>query len=337
LLLIVPGSLPDFIGMLIFKSVIMETLNLNISEESSLAESTPIETDGIVSVVAGILPPATQQTFIANGGASNAVFQIISAQHILIENAYFTGEYPLIQYITSKDIGVAVNQPSGQMGITGVSAADKKGIKLSLSVFYNTVDINTSGSVATLNLTALQYKTDDEMYHALNTTNGVASQAICIVNNIPNILLENPEDKTLDNGYKQIAKIALTGDAAWTLNALPLDLWSPFLRIIPESKLIVRSQGNKVADSDAIQLNSNSRIETVINFEGGFKHVPGTKEYLNIFAQTPYIGKRGNPIITNMYPFSLFVWTDGLGKKIPGDKNVLFFKSETGQSTYDET
>jgi hypothetical protein len=314
----------------------MEPLSINTPEKSSLAKSTPIETDGIVAVAASILPPSTQQSFIVNGGASTAVFQIISPEHILIENAYFTGEYPLIQYITSKDIGVAVNQPSGQMGLTGVSAVDKNGIKLNLSVFYNTVDIDTSGSVATLNLTALQYKTDDEMYHAFNTTNAVSSQAMCIVNNIPKIVFENPEDKTLENGYKQIVKIALTGEATWTLNALPLNLWSPFLRVIPESKLIIKNQGNKVAESDAIELNSNSRTQTVINFEGGFTHVPGTKEYLNIFAQTPYIGKPGNPIITNMYPLSSFVWTDGLGKKIPGDKNVLFFKSETGQSTYDE-
>jgi hypothetical protein len=314
----------------------METLSLN-TPESSLAKSTPIETDGIVAVAANILPPATLQTFIANGGTSSAVFQIISPQHIVIENAYFSGEYPLIQYITCKDIGVAVNQPSGQMGLVGAGVVDKQGIKLSLSVFYSTVDINTSGSVATLNLTALQYVTDDQIYHAFNATNIVASQAMCIVNNIPKILFENPEDKTLDNGYKQIAKIALTGDAGWTLNALPLDLWSPFLRIIPESKLIIKNQGDKVAESDVIQLNGNSRIGTVIHFEGGFTHVPGTKEYLNIFAKTPHIGKPGNPIITNMYPLSSFVWTDGLGKQIPGDKNVLFFKSETGQSTYDET
>jgi hypothetical protein len=199
------------------------------------------------------------------------------------------------------------------------------------------VDIDTSGSIATLNLTALQYKTDDGIYHSFNAANVVASQPMCIVNNIPKILLENPEDKTLENGYKQIAKIALTGDAAWTLNALPLNLWSPFLRIIPESKLIVKSKGDTVTESNIIQLNGNSRIDTVINFESGFEHTAGAKEYLNIFAQTPYIGKPGNPIITNMYPLSSFVWTDGLGKKIPGDKNVFFFKNETGQSTYDES
>jgi hypothetical protein len=315
----------------------MKTPDSNAVEEIPAITSTSFETDGIVSVAASILPPAMQQSFVENGKNAKVVFAIVSARKIVIENAYFTGEYPLIQYITAVDIGVAVNQPSGQMGLIGVGNVDNQGIKLELDVFYNTVDINTSGSVGTLNLTALQYKTDEGMYHAFNPAAAIVAQPMCIVNNIPGIFFNNPDDDTLNNGYKQIAKIALTGESGWKLNALPLTLGSPFLRVISKSKLIVKYKGNKVAVSDEIQLDQNSRIQTVIKFDGGFEHMAGEKEILKIYADTPEIGKPGNPIVTNMYPLSSFVWTDGLGIKIPGNKNVLFFKSETGMSVYDES
>jgi len=314
----------------------MKTPDSNALEETSATKSTSFETDGIISVAASILPPAMQQSFVENGKSAKVVFAIVSARNIVIENAYFTAEYPLIQYVTAEGIGVAVNQPSGQMGLIGVGNVDDQGIKLELDVFYNTVDVNTSGSVGTLNLTAVQYKTDEGLYHAFNPAKIVAAQPMCIVNNIPGIFFNNPDDDTLNNGYKQIAKIALTGAAAWKLNALPLTLGSPFLRVISKSKLIVKSKGDKVAVSDVIQLDPNSRIQTVINFDGGFKHYPGEKEILKIYAETPEIGKPGNPIVTNMYPLSSFVWNDGLGVKMPGDKNLSFFKNETGLSVYDE-
>jgi len=314
----------------------MKTPDSDAVEYSAAITSTSFETDGIVSVAASILPPAMQQSFVENGKSGKVVFAIVSARNIVIENAYFTGDYPLIQYITAKDIGVAVNQPSGQMGLIGVGNVDDQGIKLELDVFYNTVDINTSGSVGILNLTALQYKTDEGMYHAFNPVTAIAAQPMCVVNNIPGISFNNPDDDTLNNGYKQIAKIALTGGSGWNLNELPLTLGSPFLRVISKSKLIVKHKGDKVAVSDEIQLDQNSRIQTVIKFEGGFKNVAGEKEILKIYADTPAIGKPGNPIITNMYPLSSFVWLDGLGVKIPGNKNVSFFKNETGISVYDE-
>src|SRR5215472_5105211 len=119
----------------------METSSLISAEETATTQSTSIQTDGIVAVATSVLPPTTPQTFIANGSSSKAVFQIISARHAVIENAYFSGEYPLIQYITCENIGVAVNQPSGQMGLVGAGTVDKQGIKLPLVVFYATVDV----------------------------------------------------------------------------------------------------------------------------------------------------------------------------------------------------
>ena len=117
---------------------------------------------------------------------------------------------------------------------------------------------------------------------------------------------------------------------------MPLNLWSPYIRTIPQSKLIVKFKKEKVAVSDPIQLNANSRIETVISFDNGFKHVAGETEILKIYAKTPQLNKKGNTIFTIMYPLSSLVWVDGLGTKIPGDKNAMFFKEETGDATYDE-
>jgi hypothetical protein len=153
---------------------------------------------------------------------------------------------------------------------------------------------------------------------------------------MPHILFQDPDNDTLQNGFKQIIKIQLTGDTAWSLKKLPLNLWSPYLRTIPQSKLIVKYKGDKIAVSDPIQLNPNSRIETVISFDNRFKHVAGETEILKIYAKTPYLGKKGNTIFTIMYPLSSLVWVDGLGAKMGGDKNAMFFKEETGDATYDE-
>ena len=71
-------------------------------------------------------------------------------------------------------------------------------------------------------------------------------------------------------------------------------------------------------------------------YGSGFKHVPGKAETINIFAKTPKLGYLGSTIFTIMWPLSSLNWVDGLGKNIPGDKDSLYFKEETGQSTYDE-
>jgi len=113
---------------------------LNAAEKSAVTESTSFQTDGIIAVEASILPPASRETFISNGSSSKAVFQIVSSQVVTIENAYLAGPYPTIQYVTAKDIGVAVNHESGQMGLIGVGTVDEKGMRLVLDVFYNTVD-----------------------------------------------------------------------------------------------------------------------------------------------------------------------------------------------------
>lgn len=306
------------------------------AENRSADRSVLYESDGIVTVQTAILPPVTQQSFITNGQTSLAAFQIVSSQHIVIEDAYFSGEYPLIQYAYSEHVGVAVNHESGQMGLVGVGEVDGNGVTLPMQIFYHAVDSNTSGSTAQLNLSALLYRTNDEVYHTFSPINVVPAQPMCLVNNIPHIRFQNPENDTLKNGYKEIASITLTGDTGWILNALPLNLWSPFIGNISKSRLIVKHRGDKIATSAFIHLYPNSRVQTIINFEGGFAHEAGKKEIIKIFADVPETGIGGNPIITNMYPLNSFVWTDGLGALIPGSKNIQFFKQDTGQSTFEQ-
>ena len=55
------------------------TSGLNAAEKSAATESTSFQSDGIVTVEASILPPATPQTFISNGKTSKAIFQILAA------------------------------------------------------------------------------------------------------------------------------------------------------------------------------------------------------------------------------------------------------------------
>ncbi|MEO8710694.1 MAG: hypothetical protein ABI405_01160 [Parafilimonas sp.] len=306
------------------------------AEKTSADKSVLFESDGIVTVETNILPPVTQQTFITNGNTSSASYQIVSSQHIVIEDAYFSAEYPLIQYAYSPHIGVAVNHASGQMGLVGIGEVDGNGFTMPMQIFYNAVDNSTSGSIARLNLTGLLYRTDDEVYHSFSPINVVPAQPMCLVNNIPHLVFQNPENDSINNGYKEIAEIKLSGDTDWTLNALPLNLWSPYLAHIPKSRLTVKSNGSKIATSDMIQLDANSRMQTAINFIGGFKHKAGKKEILRIFADAPEIGIGGNPIFINMYPLNSFAWTDGLGALMPGEKNVQFFKQNTGQSTFQQ-
>ena len=79
---------------------------LTAVEKSAATGSTAFQTDGILTVEESILPPATTETFIANGKSSKEVFQILSSQVVTIENAYFFGTYPLIQYLTTKISGL---------------------------------------------------------------------------------------------------------------------------------------------------------------------------------------------------------------------------------------
>ena len=298
--------------------------------------SSAFVTDNLITMETSILPPVTPQSFVANGQSSLALFQITASQAATINQGYFSGTYPAIQYITSPDIGVAVSH-NGQMGLVGLGIFPAgTGVNLPVEVYYAPVDSSTSGSTAQLSFTGVTYKTNDGIDHDFVPKTALRAQTMCLVNNIPHVLLSNPTSTSVINGdYHQVAKIELTGDTNWVLNSLPLMLSAPTLANIPQSQLIIKSQGTTVKTSSlAIQLGVNSKAQTIIDFTGGFKHTAGQKEILTVYAKTPTIGSGNNPITTTMYPLSSFVWTDGLGVKIPGSKNDRFYKEQTGQSTF---
>ena len=290
------------------------------------------KTDGIITVQTGILPPVTQQCFIPNGGTSITEFQIISSQHILLYNLYFSATYPHIQYITLKNFGVSNVGGNIEFNGGGEIAAGA-GTSLMVQVHYNNADSNISGTIAQLNLTSIIYRTDDEQYHSFFPEYAGKAQPMCIVNNIPNIVFRDPLSDSLHNGFKEIAEIKLTGDTDWTFNTLPLNFWSPYDAAIPKSKLIVKNRGITLSTlTDSVSLQPGCSAQTLINFTGGFHHTAGATDILKIFAPVKSTGF--NLITTTMSPLNSMVWTDDLGVKITGVKNDRFFKQQTGQSNY---
>jgi hypothetical protein len=292
-------------------------------------------TDNLVTIESSITSTVTPQSFIANGSTSQAAFQITASQYVKLTEGFFSGTYPAIQYITSPNIGVAVSH-NGQMGLVGLGILSAgTGITLPVEVNYAPVDSSTSGTVAQLSFTGISYTTNDGIDHDFTPKTPIKAQSMCLVNNIPHILLDTPTNSSLANNYHQIARIILTGDTSWILNSLPLTLWAQYNANIPLSKLIVKNGGNTLTTtSQSIQLGTNSRAQTVINFSGGFTHPAGSRQILNVYAKTPTIGSGINQIITTVNPLSSFVWTDGLGVKIPGSKNNQYYKEQTGQVSF---
>jgi len=298
--------------------------------------SSAFVTDNLVTMETSIMAPVTPQSFVANGQSSLAIFQITAAQAATIDQGYFSGTYPAIQYITSEEIGVAVSH-NGKMGLLGLGIIPAgSGVNLPVQVYYAPVDSATSGTTAQLSFTGVTYETNDGLNHDFTPKAAIKAQTMCLVNNIPHILFSNPTSTAvIETDYHQVAKIELTGDTSWVLNSLPLMLSAPTLANIPQSQLIIKNQAKTVnTTSQAIQLGVNSKAQTVINFTGGFKHTAGQKEVLSVYAKTPTIGQGNNPIVTTMYPLSSFVWTDGLGAKIAGSKNDKFYKEQTGQAAF---
>jgi hypothetical protein len=301
----------------------------NNSKVTSSAMSELVASDGIITVQAGILPPATQQSFIPNGAFSLAEFQVTSSQHVFLYSGAFNATSPLIAGLVAGNFYFNDNGVCPVNSLGGDVYPDQ-GMILPIEVVYNAVDNITSGSVGKLSIKNLEYRTDDEVYHMFYPNKSVEAPDICVVNNIPHLQFTDPENKKLVNGYIEIADVKLSGDTGWTLNALPLSL-SSFNSAVSDSKLIIRSGGEDVPTSGApIYLGAGFTAQTVINFTGGFQHTKGKTEILKIFAQAT--GPKG--IITRLSPLASFKWKDGLGVLIAGTKNGKFFKEDTGQSVF---
>lgn len=291
------------------------------------------KTDGTITVQTGILPPVTQQSFIANGCSSNAEFQIASSKHILISQLFFSATYPLIQSINITNLG---SEPNARGTITyngsGPFINAGEGLSLKAQVNYINVDATMSGKIAQLSLTRIVYRTDDEIYHDFYPDNSGKAQSMCLVNNIPRITFTDPVyGDTISNGFKQIAIIKFDGDTGWVLNDMPLHLASLFTGVIRKSQLIVKCNNKIVARTDSVSLSEGSTAETSVHFSNGFKHIAGKTEVLNVYA--PVSGFY-DVVVTTMAPLSSFTWKDDFGVTLPGVKNIKFYKTQTGQATF---
>ena len=291
------------------------------------------KTDGTITVQTGILPPVTQQSFIANGNSSNAEFQIASTKHILIYQLFFSATYPLIQSINIANLG---SEPNARGTITyngsGPFINAGEGVSLKALLNYINVDATTSGKVAQLSLTRIVYRTDDEIYHDFYPDNSGKAQTMCLVNNIPRITFIDPVyADTIANGFKQIAIIKFDSDTDYTINDLPLHLASLFTGVIRKTQLIVKCNNKIIARTDSVSLSEGSTAETNVHFDKGFKHIAGNTEMLSVYA--PVSGFY-DVVVTTMAPLSSFTWKDDFGITLPGTKNIKFYKVQTGQSTF---
>ena len=311
------------------KDIQPEKQKNNIITASNLSLS---KTDGIITVQTGILPPVTPQTFVTNGSASTSEFQIVTSKRIFIYQLFFSATYPLIQSISITNLG---SQPNALGTVTyngsGPVINAGEGIALRAELFYQHVDSGVSGKTAQLKLTHIVYRTDDELYHDFYPGNAGKANMMCLVNNIPHISFQDPEQHVLYNGFKQIAVIKLQGDTGWSLINLPLHFASPYSGIIPKSSLIIQQHGKTITRSDSVYLRAGYTAETVIHFENEVKHIAGKTETLKVYA--PVQGFY-DIVITSMSPAAAFTWKDGFTTVIPGSKNDKFFKEQTGVSNF---
>ena len=303
------------------------------SQIVSSTQSSEAKTDGVIKVQAGILPPVTQKSFIVNGQSSQAQFQISTRKHIFLYQLVFTDSSKTIEYIVVNGYGVGANS-DGVISLGAIGYVDAgSGYAVNVTINYKKVDSTTSGSRSQLALTDITYRTDDDVYHDFYPQNGVKTQPMYLVNNLPHILFQNPSGDTLKRGYKQIAAVQLSGDTNWALNILPLTLSTPYSAQISNAKLIITYNNNRIAAStDLIQLGGGGNtVQAIIKFKNGFMHTSGSTEILKIFA--PVTGQNAL-LTTTLNPLNSFVWTDGLGKRIGGAKNNAFFNEQTGTSIF---
>jgi hypothetical protein len=285
--------------------------------------------DGVLSAQLGILPPATPSSFIANGGTSIVQYQLTSTKALIEVDALFDATYPAINYVWFSNYG----RNQGTFLAEPFSSFQNPGSQVVTgTVYYNPVDSFTSGTIAQIKMNHLWWVSYDNFSNNfdVDTTAG-ASPDMCLVYNIAHIRFQNPVHKTLPNGYSLLAQIKLTGDTSWTLSALPLSIYSQGSSTSSPPP-IVKSGGVKIpTTSGSITWGGSIPGQTVVNFIGGFKHVAGKKEILNIYAKFTYTSV-GVPIYVTMQLLSGLVWTDGVGKILDGTLNARYYKEDTGES-----
>lgn len=291
---------------------------------------------GILNISTGILPPVTQKCFIANGDSSIAEFQVTATRLILLRRMDFAAP-SLVQssYISSVYNYKVYNDTGVMTYYIDKYIKPGSGADLFMQVFYNAVNENNSGTTARITLTHVTYVTmNDNVEHDLYLDSYIKTAPMCLVANKPGITFQNPPVSVLDNGYKEIIQVKLTGDSNWILNALPISVFAPknYSGYIPACRLIVQNNSETIiTKSDSLSVPAAGIGHTVIHFTNGFQHKAGHNQILKIYA--PVNGTTAN-FVSSMNPYNSLIWTDGLNTKINGKLNNQYFKDDTGFSSF---
>lgn len=305
-------------------------------QSNSLLNTVAGKSFGILNITTGILPPVTQKTFIANGDSSIAEFQVTATRLILLRRMDFAAPALVQSSCINSVYDYKIYNDTGVM----TYYIDKyikpgSGADLFMQVYYNAVNKNNSGATARITLTHVTYVTmNDNVEHDLYLDSSIKTQSMYLVANKPGIEFQNPPAAVLNNGYKEIIQVKLSGDSNWVLNALPISIYAPknYSGSITKCKLIVQTKHETLnTNSDSIFVPEDGMGNIVIHFINGLKHKAGHNQILKIYASVS-----GTPasFVSSMNPYKSLVWTDGLGFKINGNLNNQYFKDDTGFSSY---
>ncbi|WP_143075854.1 hypothetical protein [Parafilimonas terrae] len=289
-----------------------------------------------ITIKTGILPPVTQKTFIPNGDSSVAEFQVIASKLILLRRMDFSAPSLILSSRISSIYDYKIHNDTGVMTyFIDRYLQPGSGADLIMDIFYKNINKINSGSVAQVSLTGISYVTsEDNMEHYISLPRPVKTEPMCLVRNKPGIMFQNPSGAVLENGFREIMQVKLTGDLKWTLVNLPLSISAShdYNGAVSKCKLIVKNKNEILeTESDSVYVPSESTGNTVIHFSKAFQHAAGDTETLKIYA--PVSGTLVS-LISTMNPYKALVWKDALGTKINGQQNDRFFKEITNFSSF---
>jgi hypothetical protein len=288
-------------------------------------------TNGVVTAQVSIAPPVTQQTFIPNapnGNQSTIAIDISSTKHTVVDNLTFVGSDPQLAAVNGHPYDYGT-------GFITVSAEIKAGTTLNqpLTLTYHNVTDSSSPFVTSFVFKQVEYHVlavGTEQYNQLDVDSASGSTfSMCLVNNVAHLQFRNPPAyKKLSNGYVEIARIALTGDTSFTLNALPLHFYYDDFgsRGNFPDRINVAYNGAQIAVAPV-----TSNHQSTIQFANGFKHIAGKTEVFRIFGHNFSFNPPGH-FYTEMGDLNNLVWKDGLGGLITGDLNSKYYKEQPGTS-----
>ncbi|MFT4152743.1 hypothetical protein [Parafilimonas sp.] len=327
-----PGLLLTFI----FTSCQKNADTLNSSLITAASDDSVIIKDAGITVKTGILPPVTQKTFIPNGDSSIAEFQVVAAKNIFLRRMDFSA--PSI--IKSSRISSIYDDKIANDTGTMTYYIDRylkpgSGADLLMEIFYKHVNTITSGSTARVSLTHFSYVSlEDNVEHDVYLNKPVKTNIMCLVFNKPGIVFQNPAGTVLNNGFREIMQVKLTGASRWSLADLPIFIYAPpyYNGSVKKCRLIVKNKNTTLAtESDSLRVPAEGSGSTVIHFTPAFQHVAGDTDTLKIYAR---VSGTLISLISSMSPYSGLAWKDAVSTRFGGNVNNNFFKDDTYFSSF---